>query len=164
PAIAPHTQTAPTVLPHRNLLRQLTWSLPSGQAVAAAMGVPALTATDLADIGSVYAPFATSTPLWYYILAESKVAAGGLNLGPVAARIVTETLIGLLRADPTSYLRAYPRLTPVLRTDRPSCTTPESCSPARTADRTARGPVCRDRAGTATVSDLPGLASPPGPG
>ena len=26
PAIAPHTQTAPTVLPQRNLLRQLTWS------------------------------------------------------------------------------------------------------------------------------------------
>ncbi len=39
PAIAPHTQTAPTVLPQRNLLRQLTWGLPSGQAVAQAMGV-----------------------------------------------------------------------------------------------------------------------------
>jgi hypothetical protein len=126
PAIAPHTQTAPTVLPQRNLLRQLTWSLPSGQAVAAAMGVPVLTATDLADIGSVYAPFATSTPLWYYILAESKVAAGGLNLGPVAARIVTETLIGLLRADPTSYLRAYPRFTPFLGTDCPMGPTPDT--------------------------------------
>ena len=77
PAIAPHTQTAPTVLPQRNLLRQLTWSLPSGQAVAQAMGVPALTAADLADIGSVYAPFATSTPLWYYILAEAKIAPAG---------------------------------------------------------------------------------------
>ena len=126
PAIAPHTQTAPTVLPQRNLLRQLTWSLPSGQAVAAAMGVPVLTATDLADIGSVYAPFATSTPLWYYILAESKIAAGGLNLGPVAARIVTETLIGLLRADPTSYLRAYPRFTPFLGTDCPMGPTPDT--------------------------------------
>ena len=126
PAIAPHTQTAPTVLPQRNLLRQLTWSLPSGQAVAAAMGVPALTATDLADIGSVYAPFATSTPLWYYILAESKIASGGLNLGPVAARIVTETLIGLLRADPASYLRAYPRFTPFLGTDCPIGPTPDT--------------------------------------
>ena len=126
PAIAPHTQTAPTVLPQRNLLRQLTWSLPSGQAVAAAMGLPALTATDLADIGSVYAPFATSTPLWYYILAESKIAAGGLNLGPVAARIVTETLIGLLRADPASYLRAYPRFTPFLGADCPMGPTPDT--------------------------------------
>ena len=26
PAIAPHTQTSPTVLPQRNLLRQLTWA------------------------------------------------------------------------------------------------------------------------------------------
>ncbi len=114
PAIAPHTQTSPTVLPQRNLLRQLTWSLPSGQSVARAMGVPALTASDLADIGGVHAPFATSTPLWYYILAEAKIAAGGLNLGPVGGRIVTETLIGLLRADPASYLSVFPRFTPFL--------------------------------------------------
>ena len=40
PAIAPHTQTAPTVLPQRNLLRQLTWGLPSGQAVARSDGRP----------------------------------------------------------------------------------------------------------------------------
>ncbi len=39
PAIAPHTQTSPTVLPQRNLLRQLTWGLPSGQAIARAMRV-----------------------------------------------------------------------------------------------------------------------------
>jgi hypothetical protein len=32
----------PTALPQRNLLRHLTWSLPSGQAIARAMGVPAL--------------------------------------------------------------------------------------------------------------------------
>ena len=100
PAIAPHTQTSPTVLPQRNLLRQLTWGLPSGQAVARAMGAPRLSAADLSEIGSVYPPFATSTPLWYYILAEAKAMAGGLRLGPVGARIVTETLVGLLRADP----------------------------------------------------------------
>ena len=117
PAIAPHTETAPTVLPQRNLLRQLTWSLPSGQSVARAMGVPRLTAADLADIGGVYAPFSTSTPLWYYILAEAKIAEDGLHLGPVGGRIVTETLIGLLRADPASYLSAYPRFTPFLGTD-----------------------------------------------
>jgi hypothetical protein len=125
PAIAPHTQTAPTVLPQRNLLRQLTWSLPSGQAVAQAMGVPPLTAADLADIGAVYAPFAASTPLWYYILAESKIAANGLNLGPVAARIVAETLIGLLRADPASYLSVYPGFTPFLGTDLPMGPAPD---------------------------------------
>ncbi len=59
----------PLVLPQRNLLRQLTWSLPSGQAVSRAMGIPSLSPADLSDIGSVYAPFAASTPLWYYILA-----------------------------------------------------------------------------------------------
>jgi hypothetical protein len=117
PAIAPHTQTSPTMLPQRNLLRQLTWSLPAGQSIAAAMGVTPLTAADLADIGSVYAPFASSTPLWYYMLAEAKLATDGLTLGPVGGRIVAETLIGLLRADPTSYLSVYPTFTPFLGTD-----------------------------------------------
>jgi hypothetical protein len=114
PAIAPHTQTSPTVLPQRNLLRQLTWGLPSGQQVAKAMGVPPLKPGDLGGIGDVYKPFMSSTPLWYYILAEAKVATGGVTLGPIAGRIVTETLIGLLRADATSYLSNKPGWTPVL--------------------------------------------------
>ena len=117
PAIAPHTQTSPTVLPQRNLLRQLTWSLPSGQAVAGAMGVTPLSSSDLSDIRSVYAPFSRSTPLWYYLLAEAKAAGSGLTLGPVGGRIVTETLIGLLRADPDSYLSNRPGFTPFLGTD-----------------------------------------------
>jgi hypothetical protein len=117
PAIAPRTQTAPTVLPQRNLLRQLTWGLPSGQALAREMGVPPLSTADLAEIASVHRPFAVRTPLWYYILAEAKAAADGLNLGPVGGRIVAETLIGLLRADPTSYLTVYPRFTPFLGSD-----------------------------------------------
>ncbi len=125
PAIAPHTQTSPTVLPQRTLLRQLTWGLPSGQAVARAMGVGQLDRQDLAEIGSVYAPFAASTPLWYYILAEAKATAGGLNLGPVGGRIVTETLIGLLRADPTSYLSVHPRFRPFLGTDLALGPTPD---------------------------------------
>ena len=116
PAIAPHTQTSPTVLPQRNLLRQLTWSLPSGQAIAGAMGVTPLGGTQLADIRQVYKPFATSTPLWYYLLAEAKATTNGLTLGPVGARIVTETLIGLLRADPNSYLSNNPRFRPSLGT------------------------------------------------
>ena len=117
PAIAPHTQTSPTVLPQRNLLRQLTWGLASGQAIAAAMKVPALSTNDLSDIAGVHAPFAASTPLWYYILAEAKTIEDGMNLGPVGGRIVTETLIGLLRADPTSYLSLFPRFQPFLGAD-----------------------------------------------
>jgi hypothetical protein len=117
PAIAPHTQTAPTVLPQRNLLRQLTWGLPSGQAIARLMGVDALGTADLADIASVHRPFGASTPLWYYILAEAKATTDGEHLGPVGGRIVAETLIGLLRADPTSYLSVYRDFRPFLGTD-----------------------------------------------
>jgi hypothetical protein len=117
PAIAPKTQTSPTVLPQRNLLRQLTWGLPSGQAVARAMRVASLTAADLDRIGSVYRRFATGTPLWYYALAEAKVATNGMTLGPVGGRIVAETLIGLLRADPTSYLSVNAQFTPFLGSD-----------------------------------------------
>jgi hypothetical protein len=65
----------------------------------------------------VYRPFGDSTPLWYYILAEAKATTGGLHLGPVGGQIVAETLIGLLRADPTSYLSVYPRFTPFLGAD-----------------------------------------------
>ena len=126
PAIAPHTQISPTVLPQRNLLRQLTWGLPAGQAVAAAMGEDPLSAADLSDIAAVYRPFGASTPLWYYVLAEAKIAAGGLNLGPVGGRIVTETLIGLLRADPASYLNLYPRFKPFLGADLALGSTPDS--------------------------------------
>jgi Animal haem peroxidase/TAT (twin-arginine translocation) pathway signal sequence len=133
PAIAPHTQTSPTVLPQRNLLRQLTWGLPSGQAVAKRMRAPALGPSDLPDIADVYAPFGRRTPLWYYVLAEAKATTAGLQLGPVGGRIVTETLIGLLRADPTSYLSVYPRFTPFLGTDLTLGPTP---NPKITGNRT----------------------------
>jgi Animal haem peroxidase/TAT (twin-arginine translocation) pathway signal sequence len=117
PAIAPHTQTAPVVLPQRNLERHVTWNLPSGQDVAKAMGVTPLSKTELSDIEGVYKPFGTSTPLWFYVLAEAKAAAGGLHLGPVGGRIVAETLIGLLRGDPSSYLSVAPGFQPFLGTD-----------------------------------------------
>jgi hypothetical protein len=76
-----------------------------------------LGASNLGDIRSVYAPFGRSTPLWYYVLAEAKATTDGLTLGPVGGRIITETLIGLLRLDPNSYLSADPGFTPFLGTD-----------------------------------------------
>jgi hypothetical protein len=117
PAIAPGGQITPLVLPQRTLLRHLTWGLPSGQQVAKAMGVPPLKPGDMGGIDHVYKPFGSSTPLWYYILAEAKATSGGVTLGPIAGRIVTETLIGLLRADATSYLNANPGWTPFLGAD-----------------------------------------------
>ena len=41
-------------------------------------------------------------------------------------RIVTETLIGLLRADPASYLNLYPRFQPFLGTDLALGPTPDT--------------------------------------
>jgi Animal haem peroxidase len=92
----------PTVLPQRNLLRQVTWSIPSGQAIAAAMGVPALSKEDLKELKPY--ELDKSTPLWVYALAEAEVMEDGLNLGPVAGRIVGEVLIGLLQTDPNGFL------------------------------------------------------------
>ena len=107
-AIASHDQ--PQVLPQRNLLRQLTWSMPSGQAVASAMSETALSKADLSELQPY--GFQSSTPLWYYCLKEAEVRANGLTLGPVGGRIVAEVLIGLIKSDPASYLARERTWTP----------------------------------------------------
>ena len=96
----------PTSLPERNLLRHLTWSLPSGQTLAARMGVPPLSPAELGTtgVGDIRSSFLTSTPLWFYILHEALVRADGLRLGPVGGRIVGEVIIGLLQLDRSSVL------------------------------------------------------------
>jgi hypothetical protein len=66
------------------------------------------------------------------MLAEAQLATDGQTLGPVGGRIVAETLIGLLRADPTSYLSVYPQFTPFLGTDLVLGPTPD---PNITGDR-----------------------------
>lgn len=103
-----------TLLKHlarRNLLRGFRLSIPTGQAVAAALGIPPLTAQELTtglDQGVRDAldkgGFVDRTPLWFYILRESEVRTNGEALGPVGSRIVAETLIGQVRHDPRSYL------------------------------------------------------------
>jgi hypothetical protein len=109
-AIASHDQ--PQVLPQRNLLRQLTWSLPSGQKIAGEMGVSPLHKADLAELAPY--GFDKSTPLWYYVLKEAEVVADGLTLGPVGGRIVAEVLLGLMQTDPSSFLVQRPNWTPTL--------------------------------------------------
>ena len=59
---------------------------------------------------------AGNAPLWFYVLREAQVLAGGEHLGPVGGRIVGETLLGLLRADPQSYLTLDPTWHPTLPT------------------------------------------------
>jgi hypothetical protein len=109
-AIASHDQ--PQVLPQRNLLRHLTWSMPSGQDVARTMGITPLGKKDLSELKPY--GFDGNTPLWYYALKEAQLLEQGLHLGPVAGRIVAEVLIGLLQTDPRGYLAADPSWQPLL--------------------------------------------------
>jgi len=110
----PGTDPGPTALPQRTLLRHLTWSLPSGQAVAREMRLPRLASTDLADLATYRIGLERHTPLWFYVLREAEVTTDGLSLGAIGGRIVAETLIGLLRADSDSYLSRSPSWRPTL--------------------------------------------------
>jgi hypothetical protein len=104
----------PTALPQRNLLRQITWSMPSGQSVAQALGIQPLWAQNFPELQQFGFGLPSSTPLWYYILREADVLAGGLHLAGVGARIVGEVIIGLLQLDSASFLRTNPMWRPTL--------------------------------------------------
>ncbi len=99
----------------RDLQRSLATDLPSGEAIARACGETVLTPEEigLAAIGWAY-----ETPLPIYVLREAAVQQHGQRLGAVGGRIVAEVLIGLLSADPTSYLAAAPDWRPTLPTRR----------------------------------------------
>ncbi len=100
----------PTALPQRNLLRHLTWSLPSGQSVARAMGIPVLdNLPELREFG-----FDRSTPLWYYTLREAETLGDGITLAGASARLIGEVFVGLLQLDPDSYLKQQPGWKPTL--------------------------------------------------
>jgi hypothetical protein len=87
----------------RDLERGQGVGLPSGEAAAARMGETPLTRE---EIGAAEAGWRGETPLWFYILREADVRAGGNRLGPVGGRIVAEVLIGLLDLDPGSVRHA----------------------------------------------------------
>ncbi|GAB3337116.1 heme peroxidase family protein [Larkinella ripae] len=101
-------------LASRNLLRGLTFSLPSGQRIAHAMRLQPLEADQLAELKPYKVNFENSTPLWYYILKEAEVQQMGVKLGAVGARIVTEVFVGLLEGDNTSFLSQNPFWKPSL--------------------------------------------------
>jgi hypothetical protein len=104
----------PTSLATRNLLRNLTMKVPSGQRVAKAMHESVLAPADLADLEDLH--LEKRTPLWFYILREAEVTANGERPGPVGGRIVAEVIIGLVRGDRQSYLRQEPDWTPTYGT------------------------------------------------
>ena len=108
--------TPPVSLMQRNLMRHLTWKLPSGQAIAREMGASELSSADLAELKGIALSFVESTPLFYYILKEAQLVEDGLRLGPVGGRIVSEVFIGLLNLDPSSYLNVQPDWVPTLPT------------------------------------------------
>ena len=96
----------PQSLAERNLRRNLTMRVPSGQRVARAMELPELSPDDFEDLKSYN--LHKRTPLWFYVLREADVREDGQRLGPVGGRIVAEVIIGLIRGDPDSYLRQNP--------------------------------------------------------
>ena len=108
--------TPPVSLMQRNLLRCVTWMLPSGQRIASEMGIASLSNAELAELQAIRASFVTSTPLFYYILKEAELREDGLRLGPVGARMVAEVFIGLLQLDPDSYFSVQPDWVPTLPT------------------------------------------------
>jgi hypothetical protein len=116
PAIA--DGTTPVSLPQRNLLRQLTWQMRSGQSIAQALRVPALRAGDLSKLAGYCVNLERSTPLWYCVLKEAQLASGGQTLGPVGRRIVAEVLIGLLQSDRAAWLHGQPQWRPTLPSRR----------------------------------------------
>jgi hypothetical protein len=89
-------------LADRNLLRGKQVKLPSGQEVAKALGETPLSNQQLEVPDDPR--WQGQAPLWYYLLKESDLVAGGNHLGPVGGRLVGEVILGLLERDKDSYL------------------------------------------------------------
>lgn len=120
----------PESLATRNLLRGVTFGLPSGQDVARAMqkdhnalvndpadpvqGLLPIEVLTPAEVGNLPGRLELHTPLWFYILKESEVRTCGRTLGPVGGRIVAEVFLGLLELDKQSFLNVDPLWTPTL--------------------------------------------------
>jgi Animal haem peroxidase len=112
PSLAPDIKAILKRLARRNLLRGYHLSIPTGQSVAAAMGVTPLSENELrlGNSGPLHQVledngFLQQTPLWYYVLKEAEVRANGNSLGELGSRIVCETIIGQLLNDLESYLK-----------------------------------------------------------
>lgn len=94
-----------------NLLRAYNLSIPTAQAMCdgfglVPLGAEELTRGELPEITQILEAnyFDHRTPLWYYILREAAVQQGGERLGELGSRLVCETIIGMLKGDPNSYL------------------------------------------------------------
>lgn len=105
----------------RNLLRGFHRRIPFGQVLAKACGVPILSRDELRaampqhqSLDSPYTDPADAagalgileeTPAWLYFLCEAQVLEQGKRIGPTASQIIADTVVSLMRNDPTSILR-----------------------------------------------------------
>ena len=92
-----------------NLARGWRMGLPSGQAVARAMGTANIYSNEALRLDKM---FGHEAPLWYYILKEAQIEGNGERLGEVGGRIVAEVFAGLAKGDPNSYFNVEPRWQP----------------------------------------------------
>jgi hypothetical protein len=93
----------------RDLMRGQGVGLPSGEALSRHLGIEPLSSE---EVGLSSDGASGGTPLWYYLLREADVRDGGNRLGPLGGHIVAEVLIGLLRADRSTFLNADPHWKP----------------------------------------------------
>jgi len=107
-------------LAQRNLLRHLTFSLPSGQSVAKAMSLPVLDPIHFNDLKTLN--FHHRTPLWFYILREADVEEDGRQLGRSAVASWPKCLSASCKAMPSRTSNK----TPIGRRRSPA--TPARCS------------------------------------
>jgi len=103
-------------LANRDLQRGQAIGLPSGEAVARALGIEPLTAE---QIGLAEHGWREETPLWLYVLKEAEALHDGDRLGPVGGRIVGEVLVGIIDADPESFRAVDASWTPTLPAHEP---------------------------------------------
>src|ERR1044072_2003770 len=96
------------------LLRGYLLRLPTGQAVARALGVTAMTAGEIEAVAAnanadqlkavKASGFSSRTPLWFYTLAEAAHFQQGQRLGPVGSTVVAGVLISLIRRSKDSFM------------------------------------------------------------
>ena len=103
-------------LPEATLRRGAAVGLPSGQTACKAVGAPCLRPEELAYDSQLQAflnrnGLLDSTPLFYYLMREAEVLGRAAptgesrkRLGPLGSRIVAEVILGVLDADPSSYI------------------------------------------------------------
>ncbi len=102
----------PIGLAVRDLLRGYLLRLPTGQAVAQALGARVMTPQEIEDAVSneekqvlrdPKTNLSGRTPLWYYVLVEA-VTSGTGRLGPVGSTLVAAVLVGQVRRSKDSFL------------------------------------------------------------